>query len=488
MNRGALVTLLLACLSACGLLPEHPDGGPVPVPGSYRLARFTPGHEFHLSLRGEQQLQCTSCHALGDAGFTSPGPQLCVNCHQLQATQHHPLDAQLQMTCFTCHPFTAEKIGQRFEKWRCLDCHREPQEGRPRIEVHAGQCASCHRPHTAPFTQSADCRECHDVTVKHGFKASTMAETCMACHPNHSKAPVASQQCKSCHETNDVPAVARVDPAALFTGGHVGCGSCHTAHTFTRTAVKPCSTCHAGKPVLSNETHTCTGCHRPHQPKAAAVACSTCHGDTQVQHPKTAAGQTCTGCHPPHAQASTAAKAVACTSCHDGQPFTGAVVHAQRLACASCHRPHGGKPKQPLCKSCHEEVFAKVAFNPGHQNCASCHAGLPHADMSAAPAACLSCHDGKTPPQPGHAQCLSCHELHSARVLKTCTQCHDATKLPGLHLVRRHAAVCTSCHGPHTPEPGVGPETCRACHRSLPKQSHPTPPQQCVSCHLFTRP
>lgn len=487
MSRRALVPLALACVSACGLLPETPDAGPVPVPGTYRLARFTPGHELHLSLRGEQQLQCTSCHALTDAGFASPGPELCVNCHAPQSTQHHPLNAQLELTCFSCHPFTAERVGQRFEKWRCLDCHREPVEGRPPIEVHAGQCASCHRPHEAPFTQAADCRGCHDVTVKHGLKASTMAETCMACHPHHSKATVASQQCRSCHESRRVPAAARVEPGALFEGGHVGCGSCHTAHEFTKGAVRACTTCHTSKPVLAAQTHSCVGCHPPHQARAAPVVCTSCHAKTQVQHPKSADGKPCAGCHPPHAGAMTTAKAVACTSCHRGTPFTGEVVHARGLACASCHQPHAGKPKQQLCGSCHEEALAKTALNRGHRVCGDCHAGLPHAPATAPPKPCLSCHEGKTPPQQGHKECLSCHELHSARVLKTCAQCHDATKLPGLHLVRQHAAKCTSCHAAHTPQPGYGPQSCRACHDALSKQNHPTTPQQCVSCHLFRR-
>ncbi len=478
--------LLLACASACGLMPETPDAGPVPVPGSYRLARFTPGHEVHLALKGEQQLHCSTCHELRDAGFTSPGPELCVTCHQPESSQHHPFDGGVGMTCFTCHPFTSQTVGQRFEKWRCLDCHREPQGKTPPIEVHAGQCASCHRPHEVPFTQAADCRECHDVTVKHGFKASTMADTCMACHPHHSKAPVASQRCKTCHEASTMPAASRVQPGALFEDGHVGCGSCHTAHTFTKTAVKACTSCHTSKPVLSAETHTCTGCHQPHQPRAAPVACTSCHTKTLVQHPKSADGKTCAGCHPPHAQEMTTARAVACTTCHQGKPFEAPVVHAKGLACASCHAPHGGKPKPTLCKNCHEQQLAKTAQNKGHQVCGNCHAGLPH-EPSTPPKPCLTCHEGKTPPQKGHAECKSCHENHSARVLKTCTQCHDQA-LPGLHQVKQHAAKCTSCHGPHTPQPGFGPQSCRSCHVNLPKESHPTPPQQCVSCHLFKKP
>ena len=77
----------------------------------------------------------------------------------------------------------------------------------------------------------------------------------------------------------------------------------------------------------------------------------------------------------------------------------------------------------------------------------------------------------------------SCHASHSAQVVKTCTDCH-AAGLPGLHAVTKHQQ-CGSCHAPHAPEPGFGPQACGTCHAQLSKKGHPTKPAQCVSCHLF---
>jgi hypothetical protein len=240
--------------------------------------------------------------------------------------------------------------------------------------------------------------------------------------------------------------------------------------------------------MLAAEVHTCVGCHRPHTEKAAAVACSTCHSKTQVTHPKSAEGQQCIGCHPPHAATVTTALALPCITCHAGAPFNAPVVHASSVTCSSCHQSHIGKAAPTVCKQCHQEQLAKTSLNKGHVNCVACHAGLPH-DTTVPVKPCLTCHEDKKPPQKGHTQCATCHEDHSARVtMKSCTQCHDAKKLPGLHLVDQHAASCTSCHAPHLPQPGFGPASCLTCHKSLPKENHPTPPKQCVSCHLFKKP
>lgn len=498
MKRRAWAFAAVAMVAAaCGVVAEDPQDAPVHISGKYQLARYTPGHVAHLGLKGEKQLQCTNCHALGDGGFSLPGTEVCATCHEAQSEQHHPLNEKQKMSCFTCHPFTAA-VGQRFEKWRCLDCHREPMEGKPGIEVHAQQCVACHRPHLEPFTQAADCRTCHDVEVKHGFKASTMAGTCMACHPHHTKAAVASQQCLTCHATSKVPASGRVEPEALFANGHTGCGSCHTPHTFVKSAVKACTTCHTNKPVLADDVHSCVGCHQPHVKQAAPVACLSCHKKVQVTHPKTPAEgvpgaqpaeQACIGCHPPHAPEVESALARPCTACHSGGPFKQDVVHAATVTCDSCHEPHVGKPKPGLCKQCHQEQLTKTARNAGHADCVTCHAGLPH-DTTAPVKPCLACHEDVKPTQVAHqTRCAECHEDHSGRVtMKSCAQCHELKSLGGLHQVAKHAEKCTSCHAPHPPEPGFGPQSCLACHKTLPKENHPTLPKQCASCHLFRKP
>lgn len=489
--------LLIACalgLLGCGVVEHEPAVQSLKVPGGYHLARMTPGHAEHLALSGEKRVPCRDCHALADAGFAAPSVEICAGCHAAQQRQHHPLDGGVAMTCLTCHVFRAETPGVRFEKWACMNCHREAQGEKAPISVHVERCASCHRPHDVPFTEPADCSTCHDVTVKHGKKGDTEAQTCMACHPPHSEASLASQQCLGCHTKATMPAAARVSPQTLFRDGkkgHLGCGSCHATHLFEKRGVKPCASCHQDKLVLAPDSHDkCVSCHLPHQARAQPKPCEQCHQKiaTGNKHPETAKGVKCTGCHVPHPAVPTAVS-VACISCHKEPAFTGHEVHAATLDCDSCHAPHTGKPKpEALCVTCHEKQLAATKLNKGHADCKDCHAGLPHADaIDAAPKPCLSCHEDKTPPQKGHAECSSCHASHSAAVTKTCVGCHvseTSAPLPGLHAIQKHRE-CAGCHAPHTPEPARGPAMCTSCHKRLQIKTHPTAPTQCVGCHLF---
>lgn len=488
----ALVVLLAGCGELERVLPPEPDAGLVTVGEHYFLAKAAPGHQMHLTLKGEKQVRCRDCHAVTDAGFVTPPADLCAACHKDQEKQHHPLDAGLNLSCLTCHPFMAKQLPQRFEKWMCLDCHQKPQDdgGVPAIVVHKVECEKCHRPHEAPFTLAADCTTCHEVKLLHGAKGDTLAEKCMNCHEHHTEAAKASGMCVTCHTTDKVPVKARVEPKALFEKGHPGCGACHVTHRFDRKVVKPCAQCHENKTVMGDLSHDdCTDCHRPHLARALPKDCKSCHKDEVVKHPKSKDGKTCMGCHPMHNDKFAGKLALGCLACHDKAPFTNAVVHGERVKCDDCHEPHDAKPTSLReCKSCHDTRFVEVARvkvqkDPkGHRECKSCHDQLPHGLASQKP--CLSCHEKKKPPQPGHPECKKCHESHSGAVIKTCVQCHEVKKLPALHAEEKHQ-TCSDCHAPHTPEPGKGPAVCKSCHKALKLENHTPPPTQCAGCHLF---
>lgn len=504
MNRLVLlIAASVAGLVACsGTTPaEHDSSGLLIVPGGYRVARPAPGHQQHLMTgvlhvdggvvdTGSKQVLCRDCHAIGDAGFSTPPPEICTSCHQDQQKQHHPFDGGVT-SCLTCHPFMAKTVPARFEKWTCFECHEKPQGSHPAIQVHQAQCEACHKPHEQPFTQAAECTTCHEVKLSHGAKGTTLAEKCMNCHPHHSEASVASGQCVTCHTKDTMRAPARVSPQALFKPGHVGCGSCHVAHRFDAQVVKPCESCHRGQKVLAEWSHDrCTDCHRPHQAKSQAIDCTaSCHQDEGVKHPKTD-GKTCKGCHEVHAPGDRLAKT--CVECHDKAPFTAKVVHAERLGCDDCHEHHDAKPTTDReCKSCHQTRYAEVSQvkvkagskEKGHTNCSGCHEGLPH-EVAGPKKPCLSCHEKQKPPQQGHSECTKCHESHTGHLTKSCVACHEPPKLPTLHSIKEHQE-CEKCHAAHTPEPGQGPQTCKACHKALSKKEHPTPPTQCIGCHLF---
>lgn len=483
MRRALALLLLAGCGTLPELLPGPPDGGHTKVPGTYHDARISPGHRSHLALSGDKQLACRDCHFISDAGFNAAAVKPCAACHEKQLEHHHPFDGGVAMNCFSCHGFLTTA-----DKWGCAGCHVEPKEGAPHVTVHVEKCESCHRPHGAPFTRAADCGQCHDITVTHGKGERALpADTCMACHPHHTEANVAVKRCTGCHVAGSaLPKKAQVKAGALFKPGHTGCATCHANHAFTKTSSKGCSNCHAQKPVLAAEQHVaCITCHQPHDVRAAPKTCESCHTKAHVEHPPDAKGRPCLGCHPVHSEGLVPpAKAVPCLTCHQEPVLTAAVVHGKDVSCAQCHKEaHAGKPQRAgLCESCHETQHAAVKKNAGHAKCEACHQGLPHAPQEPKP--CLSCHEQQQPPQKGHDACESCHASHSAQVLKKCTDCHK-DPLPGLHAVKKHQK-CESCHAPHTPEPGFGPKSCKSCHATLSKASHPTPPQQCASCHLFT--
>lgn len=526
MSRRALSVLALlgaaGCLDVSELLPPARDGGQLKVPGTYLDARLSTGHRAHLALSGERQLSCRDCHALADAGFSAQAVKRCESCHQQEKEHHHPFDGGVAMGCTSCHVFRASGEAAHIDPWGCRRCHVEQLDGGavlgpapgeanpghlpPHVSVHVKRCEACHRPHGAPFTQPADCGGCHDVNVSHGKgEKALVADTCMACHPHHSKASDALARCTGCHVGGPVPAKAQVKAAALFSPGHTGCSTCHAPHAFVAERAARCTSCHVEKPVLAAAKHQdCVSCHQPHEPRAAPKGCESCHQKLHPKHPVDARGQPCLGCHPIHGEVAGLTKpspdggtpvssslAVGCGACHQTPELNAQNLHARGLVCLSCHAaPHDGSPpREHLCDRCHLTQITSTRANAGHQRCGDCHPGLPHAPP-VSPKPCLDCHPTKQPPQRGHVQkleCASCHQSHSAKVTTRCTDCHGTpdAPLPGLHLIPKHAQ-CSTCHAPHAPAPGLEPKACRSCHPQPSLKSHPTPPQQCISCHLFT--
>ncbi|MDP3504034.1 MAG: cytochrome c3 family protein [Myxococcales bacterium] len=501
-RAGLCAAALLLFAAGCESTAPGRDSGVVDevltsrVPPEFRLARNAPGHRLHLGLTGDKAVLCRDCHDVSDGGFSIPSQAVCASCHKDAMKQHHPLDAGIDLTCLTCHPFGVKAATVQFDRWLCFDCHQKPQ-GQfvsdagitftrvSAIEVHKDDCQSCHRPHLKPFTQSAACEGCHDVTLKHGAKGDTLVDKCMNCHEHHTEASSASAMCVKCHTKPTITATARVTPGALFEKGHDGCGSCHLAHTFEKESVKPCAACHKQMQVLAEKDHaSCGDCHRPHQPRSAAVTCESCHKDEIVKHPKVD-GQRCIACHPVHDPRQLEPKG--CLACHTEAPFNAPVVHAKDVTCDECHDSHDGKPAtQRECKRCHDKAYvetARIQDVKGHKDCKGCHDTLPHGLASQKP--CLSCHEKQKPVKKGHDTCDECHESHSGAVIKTCTQCHEVAKLPGLHAEKDHQA-CEKCHTAHAPDPSLSTAVCKTCHKALKLDTHPTPPTQCASCHLFT--
>jgi hypothetical protein len=167
-----------------------------------------------------------------------------------------------------------------------------------------------------------------------------------------------------------------------------------------------------------------------------------------------------------------------CSSCHEAAKSEQAFHRGTE--CTSCHRPHDfqmGAGDLAPCHQCHEAKFVLTARNKGHDSCAACHQGLPHAPASGG--GCEACHaaeHGKA--NPGHRECTSCHEPHAGSVAKECKGCHavEARTAPAGH------QNCRSCHEQHSGAPEHA--RCPTCHAEEAKTKHGQLDGKCSSCHV----
>jgi hypothetical protein len=227
-----------------------------------------------------------------------------------------------------------------------------------------------------------------------------------------------------------------------------------------------------------------------------------------------------------------------CIDCH-GDPLEEAGADVHREAGLSCVDCHGGDPAQAepepsmdpakgfvgkpvaiaaarLCSRCHSDIELMAAINPR----------LPTDQF----AHYLTSVHGKLATQGNEkvATCVSCHGAHGirhvndpaspvnpARVVETCTRCHNSTYMKGLpiptdqlekyrrsvhgqrRLVERDpgSPACNTCHGNHgAAPPGVSAVThvCGTCHATQAELFHASshaahfrerkaPP--CTTCH-----
>jgi hypothetical protein len=126
------------------------------------------------------------------------------------------------------------------------------------------------------------CESCHLSGKADKISRSDLPQMCGDCHPNQYK-----EFSKSVH----------------WQGKGAVCIDCHGSHDI-RLVRKPeskayrslvCGTCHMGP-----KEHFDLGPHKAGMERTGALACASCHGNHNVQHPTIAAIEpACAGCHSP---------------------------------------------------------------------------------------------------------------------------------------------------------------------------------------------
>jgi hypothetical protein len=535
-TRGLSTLFLIAAMVAglifaCSTAP--PDDG-VYVQASWQEARMVKGHRVHVL---ERHVSCSSCHELKNGAMGPVSPVKCAACHEKQAAiQHASGDARARFgpdamaDCASCHAFgapdestsptspkstdggavahTPRQLPERdflaidagatpsYEPSECLRCHSVARGDVPPVVAH-GQgdaCLKCHRPHEQSRPERPACFKCHEQAkfshAAHGGEAG-----CKGCHTHqHAKADEALGSCLGCHSKHK-PIIPKT---ALFEGGHAQCESCHAPHSFEKALAKPCKSCHESVHVIGGASvaahQQCTSCHSPHDVKGSPVAaCAKCHSGVNPRHPRPSSGKgtaLCIDCHSPHAAVPPTARATAkapanvhdtakpCSQCHSAAKSDHDFHRGSD--CTSCHRPHAFKltaGDPAACQQCHLAKLTLTAQNKGHQACAGCHKGLPHAPATGG--GCETCHaaeQGKA--NPGHRQCMNCHEPHAGKVSKECKSCHAVegrTAPPGHQ-------KCQSCHEQHSGAPEHA--ACASCHAEKAKTKHGQIDPKCSSCHV----
>jgi DmsE family decaheme c-type cytochrome len=357
----------------------------------------------------------------------------------------------------------------------CLECHIDVQELLKKAAVHtpvkAGQCTSCHSPHSSD----------------HGkLLASAGNETCTGCHATilpeaatSTHKPISEKGCTGCHDPHASQAKFN-----LVKGGNELCAGCHDAVAEIAAKAK-----FKHKPIAAQG---CVACHDPHgSAKAPSLL-------------RNAVPGLCTGCHKTERPMFTKA--------HLGYPVGNAT-------CTSCHDPHGSNTKamlydrvhppvaKNLCSQCHEPATSATPLRTRQQGmalCRSCHAPIVTKMLEKARvhrpllegASCLTCHNPHASPKKGL--------LRAGGAINVCGKCHaDTIRRQDLSPTKHEPIAggeCARCHDPHS---GDAPlmfvkadvvELCGTCHDWLKHSSHPMGAKykdprnknlsvQCLSCH-----
>ncbi|MBI2359644.1 MAG: NapC/NirT family cytochrome c [Deltaproteobacteria bacterium] len=170
----------------------------------------------------------------------------------------------------------------------------------------------------------------------------TLYPGCFRCHEgNHVSrdGKTIRRDCQLCHtiigQETKVPSPTEVAVVEKFNhpwplrGKHLEL-SCNQCHWRGRGLIGECTTCHA-RPADAPMAFPCAQCHQKEQSVKPVTACVACHPSRTELHLKpTHAAAECTGCHVPHEWK--AARREVCVTCHQDK-----VAHNPQGICRDCH-------------------------------------------------------------------------------------------------------------------------------------------------------
>lgn len=362
---------------------------------------------------------------------------------------HH----QIELACNACHvsPFAGAEAMQQ----ACLNCHADALE----ISRDTHPRRKFLDPRNAPLLASLDARDCvtchreHKPEITLAMGVTLPGDFCFHCHSDiaedrSSHEGFAFDSCASagCHNYHDNRTlyedflIAHIDQPALLARAQLPQRTAMQSWLTANPETPPLQIQHADfsmEKATENAENSKIAAHWAQSAHAqAAVNCSSCHADEQMQF--------------------TSREIVAqCGSCHleQREGFTRG-MHGMRL---SAQLP----PEFSANRGAMSPTLARLPMQadaPGELNCTSCHD--PHqTDLQfAAVDACLGCHSDQhslsyresphfklwQAGDPGGVSCANCHlprEEHGEQILVNHNQNHN------LRPNEKMLPVCLNCHG-----------------------------------------
>lgn len=256
--------------------------------------------------------KCSVCHnphnSVNEHLLKNKVQELCLSCHEKNAREKYLHTPYKEGKCLDCHD-PHESNNSRLISLEsgksvmvisdlCLECHQKISQGKNvHLIVMAGECLSCHRPHSSEYQFQL---------------VKSLEKICyLGCHEDFAKSkyvhkPVKEGKCVSCHDPHNSPNNKLLLPK-LYTGYFNEAKLCYLCHTNMRQkfSVK------IHQPVVVGG---CNDCHLPHESDTRKLLkysedkdmCLSCHelsayeDPINKKHSLDKIHTKCLGCHNPH--------------------------------------------------------------------------------------------------------------------------------------------------------------------------------------------
>jgi hypothetical protein len=422
--------------------------------------------------RGQLGADCQRCHGEdawkpvrrfdhAQSRYPLTGKHAKVECARCHKAQEEPARTAASATTPPVHPASFVRYKPvPFDS--CLDCHKDPHQGR-----FGASCQSCHDTSDWRKVTGAGAQKAFHDRTRYPLRGRHVEVRCEACHgpfPGMKAAQyrgLAFAACLDCHVDSHVGQLAARGDGATAAHPPGACERCHSVDGWLPVRFEGAD--HDGAAYRLEGAHravACALCH-PKDPRLAARLPAAVKAELERKRRPVQVSlavldvpraSDCRTCHrDPHAgQLDARAAEKGCATCHgldtfrkarfDHQqdsrfPLTG--QHA-KAACATCHRPDAKgviqyRPLELACASCHADVHAgQLAVKGQGTDCARCH----------------GTESWKTPLRFRHEQPFTGFALTGKHVKVECAKCHGVVRVSGAE-VRRYRGVPTSCEGCH---------------------------------------